>query len=106
MEEKKTTISVRNNKKGFGIISTILLVLLIVCAGTLVYVFFIDEDEAPINEERELEAYIAGAKYGVDFLTLEIFNKAITCTVIPINNGSLEINLIAAECIADYTQQI
>ena len=49
--------------------------------------------------EKELEFFNIGAQYGASYILLEVFNEAITCNPLPINNGSMEISLIAVECL-------
>lgn len=79
-----------------------LILIIVGAAGYIGYDKF--EENAAEKElalaEKELELLQQGARYGAESVLLEIFNEAITCNTLPINNGSLEINLIATECLS------
>ncbi len=77
-------------KKGF-IIPLILILLLVGSVGYIGYDKW---------QEREAEIFRLGAEYGYDVRLLEIFNEGLNCDdPININNGTLEMNLIAIECL-------
>lgn len=92
MEEPKIKNSGTGNKK--SILPLILILALLGAAGYIGYDKFIEYET-----EKKAEIFNEGAQYGAQSLILQIFDEATTCTPLPINNGSLEINLIATECL-------
>ncbi len=89
-----TVVTPVKGKKNYTI-PVILIILLIGAVGYIGY----DKWQTSV-QERELEVYTLGAEYGYEFRLLEIFNEGLNCEEpININNGSLEINLIAIECL-------
>ena len=90
----------RKGKKSYIIPG--LLVLLLVCAtGYIAYDKWRD-----YSNNQKAEIFTAGVEYGYDLRLLEVFNEGLNCNEpININNGSLEINLIAIECLNIPQQQ-
>lgn len=78
-------------KKNKFILPLILILLLVGVVGYIGYDKW---------QEREVKIFTLGAEYGYDVRLLEIFNQGLNCNEpITINNGTLEINLIAIECL-------
>lgn len=74
----------------------IVFLILAVC-GSVGYIGYDKFQEKSL--ENDLEIFQEGMQYASNQIALDIFNEAITCTPIPLNNGSIELNLIAAECL-------
>jgi len=89
MEVNTHTPDIKKSKTRF-ILPIFLILIILVAVG---YVGYGKHQERVAEKEVELFRTFTSS------LALSIFNEAITCKPIPINNGSLEINLIAAECL-------
>lgn len=82
---------VNKPKRKRFILPLILILLLVGAAGYIGYDKW---------QEREAEIFRLGAEYGYEVRLLDIFNQGLNCNEpIAINNGTLEINLIAIECL-------
>ncbi len=92
-QKKEKVSNSHKSKKRF--ILPIFLILIII--GSLGYIGYGKHQNKV--EDKELEFFNIGAQYGAEALLLKVFNEAITCSPLPINNGSMEISLIAVECL-------
>ncbi len=73
------------------------LILILALVGAIGYIGY---DKFQENVEvRETEIFQQGARYATNQITLALFDEALACNIIPINNGSLEITLIATRCL-------
>ena len=94
-EPKAVTTNSGTGKKRFIFFSSIFLILIIISA-----VGYIGYDKYQENmEAREIEIFEEGVQYASNQIRLALFNEALTCTTIPINNGSFGISLIATRCL-------
>jgi len=90
-----------NNR--FSIRHVSVIILIIIATSSFGYIGYEKYQENSFQKEQDV--FDAGARYGIETVATKIFDIAVTCNEIPINNGSLEINLIAKEClIAPSTQ--
>ncbi len=72
------------------------LVFILVCL-----VGYIGYDKHQENASEVKEAiFQEGTIYGAEIVLQNIFREATSCTPLPMNNGSLEINIIAVECLS------
>ncbi len=99
-EEPKviTTNSGAGKKRFFFPIFLILIVI-----GAVGYIGYENHQEKVI--EKEAENFQQGIKYASNQIRLALFNEAYTCAIVPINNGSLELTLIATKCLTTPSPQ-
>ncbi len=69
------------------------LVLILILIGAVGYIAYDKYQEYVIEKEAAI------FQLGAQSLYLELFTVAATCQTIPLNNGSLDLNLIATECL-------
>ena len=74
-----------------------LIFILIIVIGLIGYVAY-DKFQDSL-EEKEVIMFQEGAQYGAQLLLSEIFYEAVICNSIPIDNGSIVVNLIDTECL-------